>query len=76
MPYRKVVDGLLCEVVESHFFSQKLFSGNAKRKLHFKWGKLVIDKSVTEIGHDWTCPDTRNPENFAMSASFPTLSGL
>jgi len=46
MPDRKVVDGLLGEVVESHFFSAKQL-GNAERKLHFVGEGLVIGKSVT-----------------------------
>ena len=46
MPYRKVVDGLLCEVVESHFFSLKPL-GSAERKLHLVGEGLVIEVSVT-----------------------------
>ena len=46
VPYRKVVDGLGSEVVESHFFSVR-HSGNAERKLHLVGEGLVIGVSVT-----------------------------
>lgn len=47
MADRQVVDGLLSEVVEFHFYSGVLCSGSAKEKLHFKRGKIVMRVSVT-----------------------------
>ena len=57
MADRQIVDGLTSELVEFQFFL-------------VKWGKDVMSESVTDIGHDQSCPSTRLPENGVMSASF------
>ncbi len=57
MTDRQIVDGLASELVEFQFFLAK-------------WGKEVMSESVTDVGHDQSCPGTRFPENWDMSASF------
>ena len=61
MTDRQIVDGLASELVEFQFFLAK-------------WGKEVMSESVTDVGHDQSCPGTRFPENWAMSASFRLVS--
>lgn len=70
MSYRQVVDSLLCELVEYHFFSQLQLVVSEEIPLRLVMGKSFIDESVTEDSHAWSCPDTRNAENLGMSVSF------
>ena len=57
---RQIVDGVTSELVEFQFFL-------------VEWGKEVMSESVTDIGHDQTCPSTHFPESWVMSVSFCIL---
>lgn len=69
MPDRKVIDGLLGEVVEYHFFSENQ-SGSAGKKLHSIREGVRMRMSVTQISHDRTCAHVCTSKEFAMSVSF------
>ncbi len=58
---RKVADCLRGELIEFQFFLLEL-------------GKEVMMEIVAEVRHDRSCPGTRFPENWAMSASFCLVS--